>query len=140
VGDVTLSAGNFLAPGNGTTPIGTLTVNSLTLNGGNFTFDLSAIDNTSDQIVATNALTDGGTGYTFDFSGGLADQTYTLITFGSTTFTDASKFSATGVSGSFTLNANSLTFTAVPEPGVVALLVAGLGGVMLTVRRKRRVA
>jgi len=140
VGAVTLSPGNFLAPGDGTTPIGTLTVNTLTLNGGNFTFDLSAIDNTSDQIVVTNALIDGGTGYTFDFSGGFTGQTYTVITFGSTTFTDASKFSSTGVDGSFTLNGNSLTFTAVPEPGVVALLVVGLGGVMFTARRKRHIA
>ena len=137
VGDVTLSAGNFLAPGNGTDPIGTLTVNSLTLNGGNFTFDLSAIDSNSDLINVTGALTDGGTGYTFDFSGGLDGQNYTVMTFGSTTFTDASKFSSTGVSGTFTLNSNSLTFTAVPEPGVVALMIVGLGGIMLFRRRNR---
>jgi len=140
VGDVTLSAGNFLAPGDGTNPIGTLTVNSLTLNGGHFTFDLSGVDSNSDMILVNNALTDGGTGYTFDFSGGLVGETYTLMSFSSTTFTDASKFSSTGASGTFTLNGSSLSFTAtsvVPEPGVVALLVMGLGGVMLTARRKR---
>lgn len=142
VGDVTLSAGNFVAPGNGTTPIGTLAANSLTLNGGDFTFDLSGVDNTSDQIVVTNALTDGGTAYTFDFSGGLVGQTYTLMFFGSTTFADASKFSSTGVSGTFAMDSGSLTFTAtaVPEPKVVALLVIGLGAVMFGARRKRHLA
>jgi autotransporter-associated beta strand protein len=140
VGAVTLTTGNFLAPGNGTTPIGMLTVNALTLNGGDFTFDLSGVDNTSDQIAVTNALTDGGTAYTFDFSGGQAGRTYTLLTFGSTNFADASKFSSTGVSGTFTLNANSLTFTAVPEPGVVALLSVGLFGMMTFVRRRKQMA
>jgi autotransporter-associated beta strand protein len=140
VGAVTLESGNFLAPGNGTTAIGTLTANSLTLNGGDFVFDLSSSDNTSDLIVVTGALTDGGTAYTFDFSGGAAGQTYTLLTFGSTNFADASKFSSTGVSGTFALNSGSLTFTAVPEPGVVALLTVGLGSVMFAARRKRRMA
>lgn len=138
VGAVTLTTGNFLAPGNGTTAIGTLTANSLTLNGGDFVFDLSGAGNTSDQIVVTNALTDGGTAYTFDFSGGQAGQTYTLLTFGSTNFADASKFSSTGVSGTFTLNANNLTFTAVPEPGVVTLVAIGLGAMLFTMRRKHR--
>jgi len=141
VGDVTLSAGNFLAPGDGTNPIGTLTVNSLTLNGGNFTFDLSAVDATSDLILVSNALTDGGTAYTFNFSGGLVGQTYTLVNFGSTTFTDTSKFSSTGATGTFALDANNLTFTAaaVPEPRVVALLAVGLGVVLFSARRKHRI-
>jgi autotransporter-associated beta strand protein len=140
VGGITLTTGNFIAPGDGTTAIGTLAATSLTLDGGNFTFDLSGSGNTSDKIVLSGALTDSGTSYTFDFSGGLAGQTYTLITFGSTTFTDASKFSSTGVGGSFALNGNSLTFTAVPEPGVVTLFVVGFAGMMFMVRRKRHIA
>jgi autotransporter-associated beta strand protein len=138
VGAITLTTGNFIAPGDGVTAIGTLTATSLTLSGGHFTFDLSASNNSSDKIALSGALADSGTSYTFDFSGGLANQTYTLITFGSTTFTDATKFTSTGVAGTFNLTGNSLTFTAVPEPHEFALAIVGLLGVLVFIRRRNQ--
>ncbi|GAT31471.1 PEP-CTERM protein-sorting domain-containing protein [Terrimicrobium sacchariphilum] len=124
--NITLTAGS-ISPGNG--GIGTLSAASLAWNGGaSMVFNLSATDNTSDLLALTGALTKVGSGaYTFDFSGGFSyGQTYTLITFGSSSGFSASDFSTTGQEGTFNLTGSSLTFTAVPEPATWTLVAAGL--------------
>jgi hypothetical protein len=60
-----------------------------------------------------------------------------LITFGSTSFADATKFSSTGVTGTFNLTANSLTFTAVPEPHEFAIAISALLGALIFARRRQ---
>ncbi len=124
--NITLTAGS-ISPGNG--GIGTLSATSLAWNGGaSMVFNLSATDNTSDLLALTGALTKVGSGaYTFDLSGGFSyGQTYTLITFGSSSGFSASDFSTTGQEGTFNLTGSSLTFTAVPEPATWTLVAAGL--------------
>ncbi len=115
-----LESGAAVAPGDAAVAasIGTLAVSgTLTWNGGAAArFHLSTADNTSDRIALSGALTKGSAGaYRFDFQGtGLAGQTYTLGTFTSSTFT-AADFSYTGLAsglvGTFTKTATSLTFT-----------------------------
>jgi len=106
-------------------------------------FDLSAADSTSDLIDITGSgsnagsfLKGAGSSFLFDFTGGKAGETYTLVQFDATTFS-VGDFAATGssIAGSFTLNANNLQYTAVPEPSSLALL--GLGGLMMIKRRRR---
>ena len=144
VGNVTLGASGMVAPGNG--GVGALTAASLTWQDGHMTFDLSPVDNTSNQLIVQGLFSGaGGTTFTFDLSGGVVGETYTLVTFGSTDFTAGSQFTAAGgITGDFTLdtNSNTLNFTvaAVPEPGVVALLVMGGVCVTLVVRRRGRMA
>jgi len=53
------------------------------------------------------------------------------------TWQDSTSKEGVKIKRTFTLNSNSLTFTAVPEPGVVALMIVGLGGIMLFRRRNR---
>lgn len=144
-GAVTLNAGGAIAPGNG--GIGTLTAagDVTWMSGGVMTFDLSSADATSDMLQAGGVFDlAGGANFTFDFAGGSVGQTYTLVFFGTagSGLTSGSQFTANGLEGNFTLDTNSLSFTvtAVPEPGTVALVVMGLGCVMLIARRKRHVA
>jgi len=143
-GAITLNSGGFIAPATAGA-IGTLTGSSLTWNGGGaLTFDLGT-GTTSDLLTLSGALTKGTSGtFTFDFndlSGGTSvGTTYTLIDFASTTFS-ASDFSASGESGTFTLNGTDLQFTvaAVPEPATYSLLtLAGLA--LLAVHRRRFLA
>jgi hypothetical protein len=70
---------------------------------------------------------------------GAQSITYTLVTFGSTTFGDASVFSATGVDGTFAFAGNSLTFTvtAIPEPSTYAAILGGLVLAGVVYRRRR---
>jgi autotransporter-associated beta strand protein len=150
-GAIEIHPGGKLAPG---TSIGTLKTSSagngyFLWNGetdgtAQMQFELSTTDNTSDMLdLGSDAFLKGtGTTFTFDFlGGGMAGETYTLVTFGSTTFTDASDFSYTGLgggyAGDFVLNSGSLQFTvsAVPEPASIGVL--GLGAALL-VRRRRR--
>jgi autotransporter-associated beta strand protein len=141
VGDVTLASGGIVSPGDG--GIGALSVSSLTWNDGTMAFDLNSSDNTSDQLFVSGFFSLGaGTTFTFDLAGGQAGQTYTLVSFGSTDFTDGSQFTANGVAGTFSLDAGSgtLTFTAVPEPGTVVLTMIGLGAILFGMRRRRHVA
>lgn len=132
-------ASGAISPGTAGTPIGTLEAISLTLENtpSSFNFDLSASDNTSDRITLTGAF-NGGTGaYTFNFSGGMENQTYTLLSFDSTNFTDVSQFFSAGVAGTFALGESSLTFTTVPEPSTIAMLGGGLMVVLIFRRRSR---
>jgi autotransporter-associated beta strand protein len=127
VGTATVSGG--ITPGTVGT-IGTFSAAALTCNSGtHFKFDLSTTDNTSDRLAITGAFTKGtgnaGT-FIFDFNGtGMADQTYTLATFGSVAGgLENASFASTnlgsGLSGIFTLTSNKLTFT-------TSALTAGTG-------------
>jgi hypothetical protein len=83
----------------------------------------------SDRLAITGAFTKGtGSTFVFNFNDvGVQSITYTLVTFGSTTFNDASVFSALGVDGTFALVGNTLTFTAaIPEPSTYAAMLGGL--------------
>lgn len=139
VGGITLTSGT-ISPGD--TGIGTLTGASLAWAGGNnLTFDLSAVDSTADLLSLSGALTKSGNGaYAFDFSGGMAGQTYTLINFGSTDFSVGDFSVNSGISGTFGLSGTSLTFTAVPEPHEFALAIIGLLGVLVFIRRRNQQA
>lgn len=109
-------------------------------------FDLSATSGTSDTLAITGDFKNdstSGTVYKFDFMSSAPNawgNTYTLATWtGATDFTNANQFSFAGLSGSyngldsyFTLNANSLTFTAVPEP------TSALAGLLITAGLLRR--
>lgn len=106
-------------------------------------FELGA-SNASDllNITAGNFLRDSAAGstYRFDFNGAAEQGTFTLAQWtGSTDFV-ASDFSYTnlapGFTGLFSLGANSLTFSAVPEPSVVATAVAAIG-LSLAYRRRQ---
>lgn len=142
---------SVLAPGDIGTA-GTLTAASLTWNGTaatyttSLTFDIGANQAGSDELILTGALTKGTAGtFLFNFNdisgGASAGQTYTLISAGSIGggFT-ASDFSASGLSGTFSIVGNSVDFTvaAVPEPSTYLLLGFGLGTIVLTSGRRGR--
>jgi autotransporter-associated beta strand protein len=140
--------GGVLSPGATAGDIQTLNAGTTTWNGGSiWNFDLSSTTNTSDQLVITGDLVKGtGTGFEFNFMGStpLWNTTYTLATWSSLIPTNfaVGDFSFTGLgagpygTSGFTLNDNSLTFTAVPEP------TSALAGLLLTaglLRRRRNV-
>jgi hypothetical protein len=118
---LTLQAGSFFAPGTG---VGTLSVGgSATWNGtaeGLYTLSDDGIS--SSVLAVTGALTKAGSGtYVFNFqNSGAAPDTYTLATYGSTNFI-ASNFSytglPTGLTGTFTVGATQLQFSAVAAAG-----------------------
>ena len=138
VGAVTVGASGTLAPG---ASLGTFTVSSLTLDGGaTLAWELDNDGVTSDLLAVTGALTKGAAGaWAFDFLGTGAAGTYTLVTFGSTDFSDGD-FTATnlgaGLSGDVDVNAGTLTLTVVPEPG--SLGVIGLLAAAAILRRRLR--
>ncbi len=138
VGAVTLESGGSLAPG---TSIGTLSAASATWDGGaTWAFELGADGSSSDRLALSGAFARGAAGsYAFDFLGsGVNGGVYTLVTFGSTTFSE-SDFSysnlAPGLTGTFDQTATELTLTVVPEPGALGAL--GLGIVAMVLRRRR---
>lgn len=95
----------------------------LTWNGGALVYDLSA-GNLSNTINLAGAFARGsGSSFLFDFGGtGLADETYTLLTFAATDFL-LGDFSAVNApaGGRFILDSTSLTY-AVPEPSALGML------------------
>jgi hypothetical protein len=134
-GPVSILAGAALAPGNSP---GTLTLTSgLTL------VDDSILNmelgTNSDLLAVTGGLTFSGAGevvVNIANSGGLALATYTLVQFDSLTGFDLTHVTLgntpLGVTGTFGLGSNALTFTvtSVPEPSTYLLLVLGLTAVM----------
>jgi autotransporter-associated beta strand protein len=152
-GTFTVFAGGAIAPGDG--GIGTLTATNLKWNGetsGAFAqmkFELSNVGGqstsaTADHLALGSGILTKGSGsiFTFDFLGtGAAGNTYTLMTFGSSSGFSVSDFTYTnltnGLNGTFALDGTSLTFSVVPEPTTFALLGAGLM-VTFFARRRRR--
>jgi autotransporter-associated beta strand protein len=128
--------------------IGTLAAGETTWNGAAtsnaatiWQFDLSANSNASDALAIIGDFkkdSSAGTVYEFNFMNSAPTtwgNVYTLVTWtGTSQFTSASEFTWSNLGGAydlqpgtgFTLNANSLTFTAVPEPtsALAGLLVA----------------
>jgi hypothetical protein len=97
----------ILAPGNG--GIGTMTGDSLTLDGaGRMQLELSTINSTSDKLTLSSAFDKGSAGaFQFDFgNGGAPGQTYSLVQFASSTFAPTN-FTyinlASGLTGSFVM-------------------------------------
>lgn len=152
-GVFTVNAGGAISPGDG--GIGTLTALNLTWNGetsGAFAqmkFELSNVvgqstSATADRLALGSGILAKGSGsiFTFDFLGtGAAGNTYTLMTFGSSTGFSVTDFTYTnltnGLTGSFALNGGSVTFSVVPEPTTFALVGAGLMVTLLARRRRR---
>ena len=151
VASIVLNLGGVVTPGNS---IGTLNTNNgaLVWNGqtsgtfGQMKFELSNASNSSDLLNLGLGVFDKGTGsvFSFDFLGTGGDGfTYTLVNFGSTDFSvgDLSYTNlASGLSGSFVQNANTLQFVTnvIPEPSTV--LLAGMGLAFVLWRGRRRVA
>lgn len=137
-GAITLNGGE-IAPG---LSIGTLPAVSLAWNGGTMDFELGA-SNTADLISLSGAF-DKGTGpaFLFDFNGGGENgSSYTLLTFGSTTFI-ASDFAYVNLAptllGSFRIEGGtSLMFDVIPEPSTWALLGGALALGLAVARRRR---
>ncbi|HEX6623760.1 MAG TPA: HYR domain-containing protein, partial [Pyrinomonadaceae bacterium] len=143
---VTLNSGGTVAP-EGASAIATLSGASLDWNGGGkLAFDLGAAAGSSDRLALSGALTKGGAGtYEFVFSpaSGLAEgNTYTLVTFGSTSFTPAD-FTYTGLpagmTGAFAIVGGALQFTvldttapALSLPADITLEAEGPGGAVAT--------
>lgn len=143
-GAITLQAGAAFSPGDGGAGVfsggSSLTWNSDGSTAG-MRFDLGADQGSSDQLVLAGAFAKGsGSSFIFDFqdAGVAASATYTLVSFGSTDFTSGD-FVATGVLGSFAIVGNELQFTtaSIPEPSSCALM-AGLGGALVFLARRRR--
>ena len=118
---ILLENGGRISPGDGT--IGTLSASSLTWRAGGIArFDLGAA-NSSDQLALGVGDFEKGSAsgvFAFDFGGtGAMNQTYTLATFGSTSF-NVADFTATnlaaGVTGHFVLSGTSLVFSTVTPP------------------------
>jgi autotransporter-associated beta strand protein len=131
-----------LTVGSDTTWIGAASRDAATI----WQFDLSAISNASDGFsIIGDFKKDStvGTVYEFDFMNSapvVSGNIYTLVTWtGVSQFTNADEFTWSNLGGDyelqpgtgFTLNSNSLTFTAVPEPTTGALTGLLLGACLL---------
>lgn len=133
-GDVMITSGG-IAPGDGVTPIGMLTLNNslyLSATDSKFNVDLSSVDNSSDAL-SLSALIKGGGTVTFNFSGGMVGETYTLLQFGGTDLipADASAFLVTGGTGTFNIYSDNLTYTVLtvaPAAGYASWSTTNAGG------------
>jgi autotransporter-associated beta strand protein len=141
---ITLGANGAISPGDTIGQLESLAATSLIWNSGSspgMKFDLSSASNASDQLLISGAFVKGaGSGFTFDFlGGGLQGATYTLLTFGSSTGFSAADFAFTnlgaGLTGTFAVQPNAVTFSAIPEPrgGFICLAAA----MFLGLRRRR---
>jgi autotransporter-associated beta strand protein len=129
---ITLQLDGAISPGDTAGQLESLAATSLIWNSGSspgMKFNLSSSSNASDQLLISGAFTKGtGSGFTFDFlGGGFQGATYTLLTFGSSTGFSAADFAFTnlgaGLTGTFAMQSNGVTFTAVPEPRSIFLLL-----------------
>jgi autotransporter-associated beta strand protein len=147
-GNVELKDGGTVAPG--VSP-GKLTLQNFTWEaGGTMAFELGATPapSNSDQITITGGFLKSGDGaYSFHFNDGIGapqETTYVLLSFGSASGWTTADFSyvytgsQTGFSGSFTLNADNLSFTVVPEPSSILLLMVSAAFLGRRPRNRRR--
>jgi autotransporter-associated beta strand protein len=147
-GNVELKDGGTVAPG--LSP-GKLTLQNFTWEaGGTMVFELGATPapSNSDQITITGGFLKSGDGaYSFHFNDGIGapqETTYVLLSFGSASGWTAADFSyvytgsQTGFSGFFTLNADNLSFTVVPEPSSIFLLMVSAAFLGRRPRNRRR--
>jgi hypothetical protein len=135
---IVLNDGSFFANGQGNT--------SLTWNAGTLVFDLSNVDSTSNTIALQGDFTKGsGSTFEIDFQNTGIEETYTLLAFGSTTFS-LSDFTAinspqpgTFSFGTTTINDVELTtlLYTIPEPRVYAALFGLLALGFVAWRRRR---
>jgi autotransporter-associated beta strand protein len=141
---ITLAAGGVISPGDMPGQLESLAATSLIWNSGilpGMKFDLSSASNVSDQLLISGAFAKGtGSSFTFDFlGGGMAGATYTLLTFGSSTGFSASDFAfanlGAGLTGTFTVQPNAVTFTVIPEPRSAFMILAA--AVFCGLRRRR---
>jgi autotransporter-associated beta strand protein len=148
----TLEVSGRVAPGDTVVPgnIGTLKAGAATTwNAGNaWQFDLASSGTASDKLEITGDFTKGtGSGFLFDFMGSTPEwnKTFTLVTWTVSSGFALGDFDLAGSlatlgggsysTSSFTLNTNSLQFTAIPEP------TTALAGLLLTaglLRRRRK--
>ena len=136
-GAVTVSGGILSL--NGTSVQGIGGVSNLTLNSGTIAFTLTSAAS-FDQIGGTGSFT--LTGGTIDLTNSVTDyaSTYQILNFtsgGTIGGTAISNYDTTNYAASLS-NSGVLSFAAVPEPSVVALIAIGLGGVIWRVRRVRQ--
>jgi len=123
VGALTLHGG-ILSPGNSA---GTLTAEAFTWDSGVIEFTLGP---PSDFLHVNGHFSGSGPSLLFTFNGfgWTPGATYDLIGFQTTTFSDPSIFGFTNsdIQGFFTLGADRLQFTIIPEPGTTSLLILAL--------------
>lgn len=146
-GNVTIGGNATFAPGNSPGEIdvgGSLSWR----NGSTFAYDLGATSDLAD-VAGQFVKTTGGTGgyqFKFNYDASMTTGTYTLVEFASSSGFAVGDFSFVDVSGYgqlagfFTLNSQSLTFTAtnvvVPEP--LTAMAAGLSVLAVRCRRRSR--
>jgi fibronectin-binding autotransporter adhesin len=141
-GLVTLGAGTLKLGGS---PTLTLNVSNFTFNGGStLSFDLSGTS-LSDTISITGAFTKAATNvlttYTIDLNNSANyNGNYLLLSWGGATTFSVSDFTVInkGVNGTLVQGANSLSFVAVPEPSHYAVAIAGMLGMAIFFRNRRR--
>ena len=152
-GPITVGGGGMMAPG---ASIGTLTGTDLTWNSDDLlagmVFELSTTDNTSDLLDLSGTFAKGtGTDFLFDFTGGMAGQTYTLVNFADSTGFVVGNFvdnlgigTSVGGGGEFALTDTNLQFTirgtggaVIPEPSTFLIWSLALIGLAWYARRRR---
>ncbi|MEQ1906770.1 MAG: PEP-CTERM sorting domain-containing protein, partial [Pirellulaceae bacterium] len=116
--------------------------------GGLVFFDLGTNAPTTDFLAITGSLikgVDGTFAFTFVNNNWVAGQTYDLISFASTTFSegDFSYTNGAGFAGTFAITGGNLLqfnlISAVPEPGMLSvLLLAGIAGSSMVRRRRKQ--
>lgn len=140
--------GSFIAPGDEGKTGRTAIVGNLTLSAGSMLIDIAGTTRATtwqdtspglfDNVLVTGILTYGGDiKFSFGSYVPTIGSTYDIFDFASQSGTfSAITFDDPAINGSFDYATGVLTVTAVPEPSVVALLIAA--GVGALARRRRR--
>ena len=124
---------------------GTLTLGStLSLaNGALLAFDLAGTSASDKVSMASTALTLNGqkfSDFSFTALSGFGQGTYVLVDAGSVSGLLGTSLAGTidGLSATLLVSGGDLVLTVVPEPGTLALLAAGLLGLLAYAWRKRK--